>query len=51
MYAQAEERHEAFYDVALFPMQVITKTSLKCRDVYLEGKKESKECKMTREAS
>ena len=45
VYVQAEGRHEAFYDVVPFPMQVITKTVLKCRDVYLEGKKERRECK------
>jgi hypothetical protein len=45
MYVQTEERHEAFYDVVPFLMQVISKTALKCRDVYLEGKKEIRERK------
>jgi hypothetical protein len=44
MYVQAG-RYEAFYDVVSFPMQVIIKTALKHREVYLEGKKESTECK------
>jgi len=45
MYVQTEVRHEAFYNVVPFPMQVIAKTALKCRDSYLEGKKEIRECK------
>jgi hypothetical protein len=45
MYVQAEGRHEAFYDLMPFLVQVITKTALKYRDVYVEGKKESRECK------
>ena len=34
MYVQVEGRHEPFYDVVPFPVQVITKTALKCRDIF-----------------